>query len=189
MLSAKRLRRRWVLIDDGCKGVEGGEISDDVPAPIAGSNHGDHWTAGWGGARCDRRTLRYGHPARPFRFDVPIGWDSRLRQLLAHHPKPFACVSRVDDETRSIDQHLVVDVVMIGRDQGGIVLSKCGRIKDDRGAASKFGMLARLGYFGNVGIKIIDPRLSGLEQLHELERWALPHVIDILLIGETHDEN
>ena len=88
-----------------------------------------------------------------------------------------------------IYQHLVIDAVMIGRDQGGIILSKSGGIKGDGGAAGKFGMLAGLRYFGNVGIEIIDARATVFEKLHQLERWALPHVVDIFLVGDAQDEN
>src|SRR5262249_29553926 len=81
------------------------------------------------------------------------------------------------------------DIVMIGCDQGRIILTKNGRIKGDGGAAGKFGVLARLRYFGNVGVEIINPRAAVFEKLHELEGWAFPHVIDVSLIGDAQDEN
>ena len=95
-------------------------------------------------------------------IDVATGRRSGFRHLVALHAKPLTSIAGVDDEPRPIYQHLVIDAVMIGRDQGGIILSKSGGIKGDRDAAGEFGMFPGLRNLGNVGIEIINAGADGL---------------------------
>src|SRR5262249_31577594 len=64
VLTAKRLRCRSVLINDGGKGFEPGEITDDVLAPVASTNGGDFRPVRCGGGGGDCGGLGNDHPAR-----------------------------------------------------------------------------------------------------------------------------